>query len=127
MKVICDTNIFISLFENYTDTIEEVKAIGDENVLMPVVTYMELIGGMPDKKSMNQMLQKIKHYNILHFDERVSIKAAELMHDYKLNNSLQIPDAIIGAMAIIYNLPLHSYNKKDFRFMPGLNFYSVNH
>ena len=126
MKVICDTNIFISLFENYQHTTEEIKSIGDENVLMPVVAYMELLAGMSDKKSMNKMMQKIKHYNVLHFDERVSVKASELMRDYKLSQSLQIPDAIIGAMAIVYNLSLHTYNKKDFRFMPGLKFYQVN-
>jgi len=30
--VICDTNIFISLFRELPDTINELKAIGDGNV-----------------------------------------------------------------------------------------------
>ena len=40
--VICDTNIFISLFKEHKETITELLSIGDRNVLIPSVSVMEL-------------------------------------------------------------------------------------
>lgn len=118
--IICDTNIFISLFRELPDTVTQLKSIGDGNVLMPSVTVMELYRGMENKKEMKEMDNKIKQYNVIHFNQAVSEKAVELIHLYKLSYNLQIPDAIIGAMSIIYQLPLFTYNKKDFKFMSGI-------
>ncbi len=42
---------------------------------------------------------------------------------FKLSHNLTIPDAIIGAMSIVSDLPLFTYNKKDFKFMPGIELY----
>ncbi len=37
-----------------------------------------------------------------------------------LSHGLLIPDAIIEATAIIHQIPLFTYNLKDFRFMPDI-------
>ena len=50
--VICDTNIFISLFKELPDTVTALTGIGDENVLVPSVTVMELYRGMENKKEL---------------------------------------------------------------------------
>lgn len=121
--VICDTNIFISLFRQMPDTIAELKAIGDANVLIPSVSVMELYRGMENKKELSAMNTRIKGYNIIHFNQTLSEKAIELVHLHKLSHNLQIPDAIIGAMSIVYELPLLTYNKKDFKFMKGIYLY----
>lgn len=91
---------------------------------MPSVTVMELYRGMRDKKEMADMQKKVKNYNILHFDNDVSKHAIELINRYKLSHNLQIPDAIIGAMSVMYNVELFTYNLKDFKFIPGLKLYS---
>ncbi len=121
--VICDTNIFISLFKEFPDTIDELKTIGDKNVLIPSVSVMELYRGMENKKELNAMKKKITRYNVIHYNEQVSERAIELVHAFKLSHNLHIPDAIIGAMSIVYNLPLFTYNKRDFNFMPGITLY----
>lgn len=121
--VICDTNIFISLFKQFPDTIAELKAIGDKNVLIPSVSVMELYRGMENKRELNAMNSKINKYNIIHFNQEVSHKAIELIFRYKLSHNLHIPDAMIAAMSIVYELPLFTYNKKDFKFIEGINLY----
>ncbi len=121
--VICDTNIFISLFRELANTADELKDIGNENVLIPSVSVMELYRGMENKKELKEMEQKIKRYNVIHYNEAVSQKAIELVHEYKLSHNLEIPDAIIGAMSLVYDLPLFTYNKKDFKFIPGIKLY----
>jgi len=121
--VICDTNIFISAFNGLEKTIAELNNIGSLNVLMPSITVMELYRGMDNKEQMAKMVRKIKAYNILDFDEQASKNAIELIHDFKLSHNLQIPDAIIAALSISNDIPLFTYNLKDFRFIPGLKLY----
>ena len=121
--VLCDTNIIISLFKGFSKTVEDLTLIGSENVLLPSVSVMELFRGMENKKDMNEMSKKLNQYNILHLNEKVSERAILYIKDYKLSHNLQIPDALIAAMAVEYHLPLYTYNVKDFKFIPKLKLY----
>jgi predicted nucleic acid-binding protein len=67
------------------------------------------------------MKKVLKYYDVLHFDQEISEKAIQLIDNYKLSHNLQIPDAIIGATALVHNIPLFTYNLKDFQFMPNLS------
>ena len=112
--------IFISLFRNIPQTVAELEAIGSENVLIPSISVMELYRGMQNKREMTEMQTKISRYNILHYNEDVSKSAIELINKFKLSHNLQIPDAIIDAMSVVYGIELFTYNKKDFKFVPGI-------
>lgn len=105
----------------------ELAKIGSQNILLPSVSLMELIAGMRDKKEMQQLQKKIKNYNILHINHHISLKATDLMRDFRLSHGLQIPDAMIAAMAITYNLELYTYNLKDFQFIPRIRLYAYTH
>jgi len=67
--------------------------------------------------------RKIRNYFIVDFTQEVSKLSLQLIEDYKLSQELKIPDAIIGATAIVFDLKLFTYNTKDFRFMPGIRLY----
>ncbi len=122
--VLCDTNILINAFNGRVDTIQELNNIGYENIVLSAITVMELYQGMSNKTELAQMKKKIKYFDVVHFDEQVSEKAIELMLLFNLSHGLLIPDAIIGAAAILHQIPLYTYNLKDFRFMPDIIFYT---
>jgi len=42
------------------------------------------------------------------------------MNSYTLSHDMGIYDAIIAATCLVYDLPLWTYNKKDFRFIEEL-------
>jgi len=84
---------------------------------------MELYRGMQYKKEMTDMQAKIKQYNVLHINEEVSKHAIELVNKFKLSHNLQIPDAIIGAMSVVNDIELFTYNLKDFKFIPDIKLY----
>jgi predicted nucleic acid-binding protein len=121
--VICDTNILISLFRNIPETVKELEKIGSENVLITSISAMELYRGMQNKTEMEQMRKKLNNYNILHFNETVSKTSIDFLNKFKLSHNLQIPDAIIAAMSVVYSLELFTYNKKDFKFIPDIKLY----
>jgi len=121
--ILCDTNIFISWFSGKTETIKTLEIIGLENILIPSVTIMELLQGAGNKHEMSVLKKKLKNYNIIHFNVETSRLAIELVEKYKLSHGLLIPDAIIAATAITYNITLFSYNISDFQFIPGIKLY----
>ena len=44
---------------------------------------------------------------------------------YSLSHKLSIPDALIAATALNYDIELYTYNIKDFRFIDGIKLYSI--
>ncbi len=123
--VLCDTNIFISAFNKRKDTIDKLQQIGFENIAICAITAMELYRGMSNKTELDQMRKYLKYYDFVHISKPVSEKAVELIHNFHLSHNLQIPDAIIGATALVYKIPLFTYNTKDFKFMPNLILYDI--
>ena len=121
--VLCDTNIFINWFNNHKPTIEKIQNIGLDNIAILVISVMELYEGVDNKQQLQRLKKKIKHYYIVDFSKEISELSLQLIEKYKLSHELQIPDAIIGATAIVFDLRLFTYNTKDFRFMPGIKLY----
>jgi predicted nucleic acid-binding protein len=121
--ILCDTNILISWFRGDLETLSRLEKIGLENILIPSVTLMELLQGIRNKPESLQLKKKLKAYNIIHFNEITSKLSIELIERYKLSHGLLIPDAIIAATAITFNLKLFTYNLKDFKFIPGIQLY----
>lgn len=117
--ILCDTNVLIYAFNGQQATINQMEEIGFENILLSSITVMELLQGMGNKTELAQMKKKIKYYDIVQFDEKISEKSIELIESFKLSHHLQIPDAIIG----VHQLELYTYNRKDFEFMPNIKLY----
>lgn len=68
-------------------------------------------------KKINRILSKI---NLVDTDQSILDLADLLVEKYALSHGMKIYDAIIAATCLIYDLPLWTYNKKDFHFINGL-------
>jgi predicted nucleic acid-binding protein len=124
--ILCDTNIFISWFRGDLETLTRIKLIGLENILIPSITVMELLQGTRNKTESMQLKKKLKAYHVIHFNEITSKFTIELIEQFRLSHGLLIPDAIIAATAITFNLKLFTYNLKDFKFIPGIQLYQYD-
>jgi predicted nucleic acid-binding protein len=123
--ILCDTNIFIGAFNGKQNTIETMELIGFDNIVISSITLMELYQGMGNKHELAQMKKKIKYYDVIEINSQISKLATTFIENYKLSHGLQIPDALIGATAVIHNIELFTYNVKDFGFMPDLKLYTT--
>ncbi|MCB9052209.1 MAG: type II toxin-antitoxin system VapC family toxin [Lewinellaceae bacterium] len=123
--ILCDTNIFIHAFNGNVQTIEELNQIGHENIALSTITVMELFQGMGNKRELEIMKKKIRYYDFIEIDIPVSKLALELVERFNLSHGLKIPDAIIAATAVVHQIELHTYNVKDFRFVPDIRLYEV--
>jgi len=118
--ILCDTNVFIHLLNNDTETVTRLERFGFSNLLMSSITAMELLLGMGNKSELQKMQKIINQYHVVDFNAKVSLLSRKLIEQFSLSHKLGIPDSIIGATAIAYDLPFFTYNVKDFRYMPNI-------
>ncbi len=85
---------------------------------------MELYQGMGNKNELAQMKSRIRYYDVIEIDSAISKLAVRFVEQFNLSHGLVIPDAIIGATAVVHQIELFTYNLKDFRFMPDIQLYT---
>jgi predicted nucleic acid-binding protein len=124
--VLVDTNVIIEAFKGTQETIELLESIGLKNLVVSTITQMELYIGALNKNELNLIRNRLKNIKILDINKKISQKGAELVYNYSKSHNLDIPDSIIAATALIHNIPLLTYNLRDFRFIPGLNLSPVD-
>ena len=82
-----------------------------------VVSRMETIRGCRSFEVQQQAEKLLRRFQVIALDGDISRRADALINRYYLEYNLEIPDALIAATAIEYDLPLLSKNQRDFRFL----------
>ena len=123
--VLCDTNVIIEFLKGTPEVVYNMEVIGSESIFISVITSAELYFGAINKIELINIRKNIDSIVHIPFNESISDKFEELMIDYSLSHKLAIPDAIIAATALHYDIELYTYNTKDFRFIEGIRLYEV--
>jgi tRNA(fMet)-specific endonuclease VapC len=121
--ILCDSNIFIALYRGQQQTIESLTAIEQDNIAISAVTAGELLFGARNKKELATIKKDIAKLQLLPINEDISAISLQLIEKYCLSHKLSIPDALIAATALYYNIKLYTLNLKDFTFIPNLILY----
>ena len=92
------------------------------NFFISVVTYMELVQGMRNKKELNNFRRALHVWNseILYISEEISVKAMFFVEQHYLSHSIQLADALIGATAVAYGLPILTGNDKHYKILKDI-------
>jgi len=93
-----------------------------ESFSISVITYMELVQGMRNKKELNNLRQSLHAWNskILYITEEISAKAMFAVEQHFLSHSMQLADALVGSTAIAHGLALLTGNDKHYRIMKSI-------
>jgi predicted nucleic acid-binding protein len=122
--ILCDTNILIEFYRGRADVIETLGAIGVSNLAISVITMGELYFGARDKRELKKLRENLSLLQQIPINEEISKLHLELLEKYALSHRLSIPDALIGATALHYSIPLYTLNTKDFHYISGLKLYN---
>ncbi|RYE90650.1 MAG: type II toxin-antitoxin system VapC family toxin [Cytophagaceae bacterium] len=89
-------------------------------VTVSIVSRMETIRGCLNREAQQQAERLLKKLELVGLDAQIATQADKLVTAYFLSHKIAVPDALIAATALVYDLPLLSKNQRDFRFIPGL-------
>jgi len=104
--MIIDTDVLIWYMrgnERAYTTIEN-----EQNFFLSVVSYIELVQGMRNKKELDCLRKALRKWNakILYLSEEISGKAMFYVEQHYLSHSLKLADALVGATTVVYSLPI---------------------
>ena len=118
--MVIDTDVLIWYLRGNDKAFKLIENL--DNFSISVITYMELVQGMRNKKELNSFRQALHEWNatILYISEEISAKAMFAVEQHFLSHSMQLADALIGATAINYGLPLLTANDKHYKIMKGM-------
>lgn len=121
IKYLWDTNTVIYYLqqqfppsaEQYIDNILE-----DSRPGISVITEIELLcWNPPSQNDMEILLEFIRKTMIIDLENEIKYKTVDVRKTY----NIKLPDAVIGATALVYELTLLSRNISDFENIQGLN------
>lgn len=118
-QYLMDTNAVIEFLGGALPTSGSnwLQDIIDQNLHhLSVINQIELLGFNGSPAEMQTLEDFIDVTNVLSLSEVVVQKTIEL----RKNHKIKLPDAIIAATALVYNLTLISRNVKDFQKVTGL-------
>ena len=118
--MIVDTDVLIWYSRENQKAIKLIHNL--DTFSISVVTYMEIVQGVRNKKELNAFKKALGILNVKVFqiDELVSTKAMFFIEKYSLSHSMELADALIGATAIIKQVPLITGNEKHYRHLPEI-------
>ncbi len=118
--MIVDTDVLIWYSRGHSKAIDTIHGLETFNI--SVVTYIEIIQGVRNKKELNAFKKALSVLNarVIQIDEMISTKAMFFIEQYALSYSMEMADALIGASAIIKQFPLLTANERHYRFLPGI-------
>lgn len=115
--VLIDTDVLIWYMRGNEKAYEMIENLNCFSI--SVVTYMELVQGMKNKKELKSLRQALHAWNaqLVYISEEISAKAMFFVEQHFLSHSIEIADALIGASAIAYGLPILTGNDKHYKVL----------
>jgi len=118
--LIVDTDVLIWYSRGYQKAIDVIHSF--DKFSISVVTYIEIIQGVRNKKELNTFKKALGILNVqvIQINELISTKAMFYVEQYALSHSMELADALIGASSIIKQLPLITGNEKHYKHLPEI-------
>ncbi len=94
-----------------------------------VVTYIELIQGMRDKKEMNSLIKQLTNWNvgIIQIDRNISSRAMIYVEEYYHSSAMELADALIAATCVNSAEILLTGNEKHYKNIPHIQIKKFMH
>ena len=118
--MLIDTDLLIWYLRGNEKALEIIE--NQNGFFVSVVTYIELVQGMRNKKELNELRSAFRDWKtkILYINEDISAKAMFYIERYFLSHSLELADALICATALVNGLPVLTGNDKHYKMINEL-------
>ncbi|MEW6482344.1 MAG: type II toxin-antitoxin system VapC family toxin [bacterium] len=118
--ILVDTDVMIDLLREYPPAVAWLDFLGEEEIVLPGFVVMELIQGCRNKTEQEKVEKELGTYSVVWPSSKICDEALSALVRYHLSHRLGILDALIGQMAVALNLPLYTFNQRDYPAIPKL-------
>lgn len=115
-----DTNILVDYLRQKPKALAFIENYGKANLAILPIVSMEVYQGVLDKKDLMRTRKKLNGFASLPLTQEIVQLAMQLQQRYILSHHVGIPDTLIAATALVFDLELKTLNLKDFQFIPTL-------
>ncbi|GAK60193.1 hypothetical protein U27_00084 [Candidatus Vecturithrix granuli] len=124
-NMLIDTDVLIDVSRDIAQAVNCLQEIEPYTTLMiSAVTHMELLVGCRNARERQELERFLLRFQVIALNDRISTCAVELLQQYRLSHGILIPDALIAATALVFDLPFLTKNQRDYRFIEGLSLLS---
>jgi len=112
-RVFLDTCVVIEyLKDNLT--------LNKANCYINHIILMELYIGAKNKQDLKEIKAKLQGFKLLETNPEIINLSTQVIEHFALSHNAKIQDAIIASTCLVNNLPIATYNIRDFRYIPNL-------
>ncbi|MEO5673610.1 MAG: PIN domain-containing protein [Chitinophagales bacterium] len=119
MTVLCDTEVMIEFLFNTPEVVDQLLRFGFNNIAISPVTIAENQVGERDKSSLRDTMKKLSAIPVVPIDAVISLRFTELFHHYCLSHRPSIPDILIAAIALSYDIEFVYAQYQRLQIYPG--------
>ncbi len=98
----------------------------ENNYCISSIVILEFKAGALNKRELKKINRILSQLKLIDMDQSIFNLSDNLMEKYSLSHGMGIYDSIIAATCLVYDLPLLTYNKKDFKYIDGLELIDDN-
>jgi len=129
-KYLVDTSVLIALFRKNEEAKNALDSITSNEAYICDITLLEILTGCSTAEKRDYALNYLDAYGLLNSNEKISEKSIQLMKRYCIQRigqpMLRLPDCLIAAFSLYYNMELLTFNKKDFEFVQGVSIHPLS-
>ena len=129
-KYLVDTSVLIALFRKNEEAKIALDSLVANDVYVCDITLLEILAGCSTTEKRDYALNYLDTYGLLKNSEKISEKSMQLMKRYCIQRlgqpMLRLPDCLIAAFALFYNMELLTFNKKDFEFIQSISIHPLS-
>ena len=111
--VFVDTSILI----DYSKGALDINDIEENNYYINSIVQLEFLVGALNKRELRKLNKILKMFELIDVDQVTLDLSVELINEYALSHNMKVYDSIIASTCMVYDLPLWTHNKRDFRFL----------
>lgn len=125
-NILLDSGILILHLRNQKRTTQLLRVLSrTEQLAVSVVTRTEILAGSTTQNRF-ETRRFLGRFSGLPVTAAIADRAGDISSTLRQNGlTVEVPNAIIAATAILHNVPLLTLNRKHFEIIPGLRLYPV--